>query len=439
MYYDWIVVGGGPSAMCVATHTPGRTLVIEKRASLGGCHKVQRNDQGLFCEHGPRVYGSNYVNFRAFLERHGIEWDEVMAPVQYAPDHIDGQRWYQWMSWRGLAAMTLATVVYLLFLPQGDSVASLLDTWGIRGRERRFFDTVCRFSDGAGIERYRVEQFVAGFDYHAVTTFNSPAVSLDRVWDRVRASLERRHQTSFLMKTTVKQLLVEKGAVVGVRTSDPEHPTIFARAGVVLALPPKPMSRVLRASALFDFRDLAEATAYIPYDSYALHFRKEPGRLLTSQGFRDTPWGLIYIELPLRTESTRIVSVAITRRVQDARRRSNAEVFRELLAQLPLTRHARDTLVTIVPTPEGEHAYVSAPGTAVLPSMHPQVARLGMVGCANGQSAYPFTSIESAIQNALVFCGATPKHPMITIRSVTWAIVSLIIVIVVLRKHPLGY
>jgi len=428
MLYDYVIVGGGPTALACATYLPGTKIILEKRDSWGGCHKVQRDREGLFCEHGPRVYSESFVNTRRFLESHGIEWSEAFRPVQYAPDHIDGARWYQWMSWRALVGLTLATITYMLFIPQGESVSTFLDKWNVVDpKERRLFDTVCRFSDGAGSDAYRVDQFVAGFDFHSLGRFYVPKRSLDTsVWNRVTESLHTRFGTTLRSHTHVRTVLVHRGRAVGVRTRD--GATFLAGTAVLLCVPPKPMASILRASGLVDFRDVAERTAYISYDSYALHFHRGNYPLLKPEsGFIDTPWGLIYIDLGHieRGTMTRVLSVAITR-VHDpsprtkisARQSSSDEVVAEIVRQLPLTRQARDNLMQVVPTPEGEHAYMHTPGTDVtIPSVHPQVQGLAMVGIVNGTSRYPFTSIESAVQSAMRFCHVRPHMPW-TIRQV---------------------
>lgn len=440
MLFDYILVGGGPTAMALATYLPGTKIILEKREHMGGCHKVQRDAEGLFCEHGPRVYSGSFVNFRAFLETHGISWDDAFRTVAYAPDHIDGKRWYQWMGWRALVGLTIATMAYMLFLPQTESVSSFLDQWRVTdARERRLFDTVCRFSDGAGSDAYRLDQFIAGFDFHSLGKFYVPKESLDTgVWARVTESLRTRHNVSIRTNTSVQTVLVDRGRAAGVRTRD--GGTYLAGTAVILCVPPQSMSSIMRASGLVDFRDIATRTAYIPYDSYCLHFHPGPEPVLaTTPGFVDTPWGLIYIDLGhIGGSSTRVLSVAVTRVHErspvtglSSRDSSADQVVGELVRQLPLTDHARDRLIKVVPTPEGEHAYMHVPGTEVtIPSTHPQVQGLAMVGIANGTSRYPFTSIESAVQSAMHFCSVR-RHTPWTARHIVVGVLVLAILAVV--------
>lgn len=434
--HDWIIVGGGPSGLTCATHLPGNIMVLEKRRQVGGCHRVQWN-QGFFSEHGPRVYNGGYVNARRLCREHGIRWDDAFQRTEYAPDHIDGQRWYQWMSWRALALLTLASLLYWIGVPLRGSVRDALDRWGIGGLERRRIDTVCRFSDGAGIDRYTLGQFVSGFDYHVVYPFYTPRQPLDRgLWGPIRESLESR---GVVVKAGVeiRRVLHDGTRVLGVVTDTGRR--LMARR-VVLCLPPVSLSRVLKASGLYDYADMSKATKYIPYWSYSIHVRPGVERLVAVDGFVDTPWGLIWMDLPMNGVATRVLSVAITRvdapstRGLVARGAPQDAVIAEILRQLPLTPEARDAIVKVVPTMESDQAYVAAAGTPRLPQWHPQIEGLGMVGCANGLSRYEFTSIESAVQNAMAFCDVRRSQPW-TLWWITVVLASVLALVWLARRY----
>ena len=55
-------------------------MIIEKDNVIGGCHKVNRKkyeNEYYFCEHGPRVYISNYVNFKMILNKIGLRFKDL--------------------------------------------------------------------------------------------------------------------------------------------------------------------------------------------------------------------------------------------------------------------------------------------------------------------------------------------------------------------------
>ena len=82
--YDYIIIGGGPSGLILAyllsknnqkssDKTSKSILLIDKNTSLGGCHRVDRNDI-YFTEHGPRVYSSAFVNFINILKDFNVDF-----------------------------------------------------------------------------------------------------------------------------------------------------------------------------------------------------------------------------------------------------------------------------------------------------------------------------------------------------------------------------
>ena len=80
--YDCIIVGAGPSGLTFATlaNKNEKIMIIEKDEVIGGCHKVNRQkyeNEYYFCEHGPRVYISNYVNFKMILNKIGLKFNDI--------------------------------------------------------------------------------------------------------------------------------------------------------------------------------------------------------------------------------------------------------------------------------------------------------------------------------------------------------------------------
>jgi phytoene dehydrogenase-like protein len=79
-YYDLVIVGGGPAGLALAhccSRLHKKILVIDKEHTIGGCHRVKRVHNGMFTEHGPRIYLSIYLNFFYLLSEIGIKQDDI--------------------------------------------------------------------------------------------------------------------------------------------------------------------------------------------------------------------------------------------------------------------------------------------------------------------------------------------------------------------------
>jgi uncharacterized protein with NAD-binding domain and iron-sulfur cluster len=85
--YDLIIVGAGPAGLALA-HTSSsiyrRILIIDKELEIGGCHRVKRNSDGMFTEHGPRIYLSIYYNFFNLMNEMGLKVEDVFVNYKYS-------------------------------------------------------------------------------------------------------------------------------------------------------------------------------------------------------------------------------------------------------------------------------------------------------------------------------------------------------------------
>jgi len=82
--YDCIIIGSGPAGLTFATLADKneKIMIIEKDKFIGGCHKVNRQkyeNENYFCEHGPRVYFNNYINFKMILNKIGLKFNDVFV------------------------------------------------------------------------------------------------------------------------------------------------------------------------------------------------------------------------------------------------------------------------------------------------------------------------------------------------------------------------
>ena len=75
--YDYIIVGGGPCGITLATmlaSTRHKTLLIESDSNLGGNWRVDLNNEGLMTEHSPKVLFSNNHYFYQLLKHLGVKY-----------------------------------------------------------------------------------------------------------------------------------------------------------------------------------------------------------------------------------------------------------------------------------------------------------------------------------------------------------------------------
>ena len=412
MRFDTIVVGGGPAGLTLATYLPGKTCVIDHE-SIGGCHRVRRQD-GLFAEHGPRVYSGAYVNVAQVLKDIGTSFDDTFKPYTFSPEHIDGKKWFNMFSWSEMWALTIAYCRYaFLDLKYGKNVSVL--EWC---RQHKFsqktidyVNTVCSFSDGADASRYSLNEFLSGFDQHFIFGFYEPRVANDKhLFPLWTAHLTKRGTT--FEKAHVESIVHANGKVRGVRLANDIELTAER---VIFAVPPASLVPVLKSSNLTEpgFEEFSRKTKYDPYWSIAFHFERN-APVLDHEGFRSTPWGIIYLDMPFNDERYKVLSVAATKwnvpspvtgktLRQHTKANDNDAIAQEILRQLRLPSNPVRAAI-----PTGTYfdtAFVAAAGAGYWPSKLTCCRDVFSVGTHNGLSDYNFTSMESAVQNAMAFCG----------------------------------
>ena len=82
--YDYIIIGSGPAGLTFATLADknDKIMIIDKDKVIGGCHKVNRQkyeNEYYFSEHGPRMYFSNYLNFKTILSIIGVKFSDIFV------------------------------------------------------------------------------------------------------------------------------------------------------------------------------------------------------------------------------------------------------------------------------------------------------------------------------------------------------------------------
>ena len=85
MNYDYVIIGGGPTGLTVAYYLNKmgkKCCLIDMNESLGGCHRVKRVN-GLFTEHGPRIYSDTYVNFMKMMKEWGYKFQDLYTEYNF--------------------------------------------------------------------------------------------------------------------------------------------------------------------------------------------------------------------------------------------------------------------------------------------------------------------------------------------------------------------
>lgn len=392
MEYDYCILGGGPGGMTLATLLPGNNILIEKEDSLGGCHRVTR-DNGLFSEHGPRVYGSSYINTISLLESIGIKWNDYFTDYNFPFLSISKNEILANLYPGEIVALIREFIIFSFGMSNSKTtIAEWMVSNSFSQKSMDMIDRICRMTDGSNMHRYLLSSFLNLFNQNFFYTFQQPTQAMDK--GLIKAWEE---------KLNVKICKGEQVLTVLPHKVTTDKQSITAKT-IIFAMPPQYIVDIIQQSDYNPFSNFifpyAAKTAYMKYISLTFHW-KEKLDLDNIYGLaKDSPWGLVFIKLSdyLKDEDGTLFSIAVTKpemieaiTVNEIKER----VWKQMNDIFHFPRWPDKIIVysgndkAFVVTKEGYKDFENVQDGIYATSTH------------TGKSHYSFTSMESAICNAI--------------------------------------
>ena len=437
--YDYIIVGGGPTGLTLAwilAKAKKNVLIIEANPSLGGCHRVERVD-GLFAEHGPRVYSDAFLNFINLLEKMELKFEDIFTEYTFFKTENPFSVYEYFCIIQEFIKLSLYPDV-----AREISMNKFMNNFKFSKESMDFIERLCRLTDGATTEKYTLFQFLQLINQQSFYKLYQPKLPNDRglifLW---HDALLKTKRVDFLMQYEVTKVFVDNLDLINsVQVRHIIRDTGFPVncKNCILTIPPKPLIKILNNSlraqnAFGDINKLNKwslKNSYFDYIPITLHF-KEKIKLPKIQGFPKSEWGIAFVILSnymkfndIKEEefSNTVISTCITfpdRKSEVLGKTANEcemdEIYNEVYRQLKLSIKDLPIPYRMITSPQVKRsfdnlswinydtAFVSTTKLNNLDSHSDKIKNLYSVGTHNGNSQYYFTSIESAVQNAIVF------------------------------------
>jgi hypothetical protein len=439
--YDYIIIGGGPTGLTLAWYlgkTNKKVLIVEKESTLGGCHRVQRVD-GLFTEHGPRVYSDSYINFINLLEDMDLKFNDLFTEYNFDLSNIGNKTKYD-LSKYELICFTLA-ILKLSFVEdygKNKSIKTFMDENSFSEESKEYIDRVCRLTDGAKSDKYTLFQFLQLANQQVLYKLYQPKLPNDRglikLWSE---KLLSNKNIDILLNHDVIKLNKSNNIIVSVDIKDNISLNNYKLNGknFIFTTPPKPMINLLKKSNGCEdafgpiklFEKWGLQNSYFDYIPITLHWNNKI-KLPKIQGFPSSDWGLAFIVLSnymkfkdnieLKNSKT-VISTCITfpeniskKIKKTAHQCTMQEIYDEVLVQLRIVYPDLPMPDRMIVSPQVyrnentkkwvniDTAYVSTNENTIIPNESSLFKNLYNCGAHNGNSNYYFTSIETAVSNA---------------------------------------
>jgi hypothetical protein len=313
-------------------------------------------------------------------------------------------------------------------------------------KTKEYLDRLCRLTDGATSANYSLNKLLQLGNQQFLNEIYQPSqpndVKMFKEWQEVLQKLK----VDILLDTEVvsidgkNQNRVDSITILTKNTK----PKQMYSTNFVLCIPPKQIEKLLFPNPLFQnaFGDMTILQSWITKNTYqnyipiTFHWHKndlpDNFQLPLVWGFPKSDWGIAFIELTQYMNfqddrSKLVISTCITKPEivsSNIHKTPHActetelkeEVFHQLKISFP--KLPNPSFAIIHPSVhrinnewiEDDTAFIAAPNSFFLSSQSYQTENLFQVGTQNGNSVYAFTTMESAVVNAISFANKVEKQ-----------------------------
>jgi len=443
--YDIVIVGAGPTglamAQCLSNIKGNKILVVDREKTIGGCHRVIRDKDGLFTEHGPRIYITNYKNVFSLIDEIGLKLNDVFTSYSYGIFDLLLSNILPNITFNEIMVLTLDFIYYMYDDKYGMNI-----NYEKHLRDNNFsdklidiLDRLFRFLDGATISKYSLNKVQEIFNIATFISIYQPIKPLDEgLFNYWKTFLEKRG-VEFLLETDVKKINYDNDKIVSINANSKK----IILDKLILAVPPSSMLKILENNDtkvkncfgnLESFKEWSEKTEYIEYISITYHFINDINIPRVSGATLDTDWGIVCINISdymkdIENKYKKLLSVAITitdRKSSFINKTANEcnenELFDEVYRQLKVSIYPnlpdkKEYKAIINPNnyyKDGkwnckDEAYFNTIGTKYIKNTSDTIPNIYNAGSHNGNSYISYTTMESAVSNGIIL--ATNLYP----------------------------
>jgi protoporphyrinogen oxidase len=471
--YDIVIVGAGPTglalAQCLSNIKGKKILIIDREKTIGGCHRVIRDKDELFTEHGPRIYISNYKNVFSLINEIGLELKDVFILYRYSIIDLLFSNILPNITFNEIIILTLDFLYYMYDENYGNNInyEKYLKDNKFSEKIIDIFDRLFRFLDGAELSKYSLNKVQNIFNIATFIDIYQPIKPLDvGLFNHWKVFLEKKG-VDFLLETNVEKINYEKGKIVSVNANN----KLINLDKLILAVPPISMSKILENNDinvkncfgnLDSFKEWSEKTEYIEYISIAYHFINDIDIPNVSGATLDTDWGIVCIYLSnymkdIEKNYKKLLSAAITitdRKSSFINKTANECSEKELLDEV--YRQLKESIYPKLPNKEfykgiinpnsyykdgkwncKDEAFFNTIGTKYLKNTSDTIDNIYNAGSHNGNSYIHYTTMDCAVSNGLslgtmLYPELKEKYKLKTFLSLKDYLFYLFIIIIVL-------
>ncbi len=424
--YDYAIIGGGPTGLTLALllkHYNKKIIIIEEENYIGGCHGVKR-ENNLFAEHGPRIYLDNYYNFMNILKLLDTNFTDIFTPYKFGKLDTGS------IIFQNLSLVEIFKLFYkFITLSDSDKNISLYDYLKNNNFSDNAIDKLNKIgilTDGGDSTAYTLHNFLQILNQNFFYNIYQPKKPNDellfKIWyDKL---IEDPNKVDIFLNSKITNMRFNKNKEIN--NIEINNNININSNNYILAIPPLSQYKLLEKfnkSNVFkeDFKNWVIKTNYYEYIPIVFHWN-EKIKLDRIWGLPDSDWGIGHIVMSdyMEFDNKTVISCIITLYNKSSRinktpneisNKDNLaeEVFYQLNKihnnKLPIFDNYiinqniyNNSLKKWIPI----HTAFMTTKFKYLDNFKSNIINnLYNCGTHNGKSKYYFTSLESAVSNAI--------------------------------------
>ena len=471
-YYDMVIIGAGPSGLALAQRCAQinkKVIIIDHESTIGGCHRVRRvltNNELLFTEHGPRVYSNNYVVFQQLLREMGADFYDIFVKYKFNITEIGNETLFSVLTYHEIFQLFLQFLLLMINSSHGKKTSLYDFIRDFKPESIDIIDRICRLTDGGDSRKFTLNEFLQLFNQQFFYDIYQPKLPNDKGLFKLWEEYLKKLNTDILLDAEIFDIKIENNTIskLIIKKYNVKDYIIINGTKFVFAIPPMNLKDIISNHNLphswGNIVKYAYNTAYIDYMCVSFHWdSKLP--LKRIYGFPKSEWGIAFVVLTDymtfdEKQSQTVISTAITisdrvspRLNKTALQASKKEIIDEIIAVL------NNTYDTTLPKPnaalfspgvvfsEGGYtskdtAFISSSLEEFLPFQNKLITNMYTLGSQNGYSEHKFTTLESAVSNAVALSKEIypelqyKKYPISNITSLIDFLKILIIIVIII-------
>jgi len=419
-----IIIGGGPCGMTLAWLLAKNNInvtLIDKNSSLGGCHRVTRQNN-LFSEHGPRVYINNFKNFMWLFNDLGINFHKLFVPYK-----CDKNKSIITI----IKKLNINEFYHLskafIFLNKNYNNITM-EEWLNKNKFRENiiydFDYLCRVVDGGGIDKFTLYNFIQILNYNIFYKIYQPNKPNDKGFIKKWEKKLKEKNVKIIKNTNITKINIYNNNIQSIIGNNIE----YKADKYIMAIPPEQMALLLNDNKLTNWSKL---TNYYDSLSITFHWNKKI-KVKSNCNSNNNKYGIVFVILSdYMNFNKTVISTLITRYDKN----KSVEEYKKIIYNY-LKSFNKDL-------PLYDNALLAPYDTAFISTKYNYIPfdtkynNLYNCGTHNGYSDFPFTTIESAVVNAISLSNKIllKKYPIKHIFTLYHFFIIIIIILLIYLKN----